>query len=57
MDLAPQPVIEFRDVLYRLTSGHEILRGLTLAVKPGRFCCSAGVAPENYGAQISQSPV
>jgi osmoprotectant transport system ATP-binding protein len=42
MDLAPEPVIEFRDVLYRLTSGHEILRGLTLAVKPGEILVLLG---------------
>jgi len=42
MDLASEPVIEFRDVIYRLTSGHEILRGLMLAVKPGEILVLLG---------------
>jgi ABC-type proline/glycine betaine transport systems, ATPase components len=42
MDLAPESVIEFRDVSYRLPSGHEILRGLSLAVKQGEILVLLG---------------
>lgn len=32
---APSPAIEFRNVSYRLTNGHELLRNLNLEVQPG----------------------
>ena len=42
MAATPEPVIEFRDVFYRLANGHEILRGLNLAAKPGEILALLG---------------
>jgi osmoprotectant transport system ATP-binding protein len=38
----PEPVVEFRDVSYRLASGQEILRRLSLAVNPGEILVLLG---------------
>lgn len=42
MDAALEPAIEFRDVVYRLANGHEILRDLNLAVNQGEILVLLG---------------